>query len=69
MSEDFILGLTKLFNENRKTTVPAEVRQKLGILNKGNFKLLWVYDKTSDRVYVQVSKPSLGSYDAKPYRQ
>ncbi len=62
-----MLGLSKLFHKNRHTTVPAEVRRNLGILNEGNFKLLWVYDRSSDRIYVKVSGPPLGSFDVTPY--
>ena len=67
IEEDEYLGLTKLFHKNRHITVPSEVRKKLRILNEGTFKLLWLFDKEEKRVYVKVSKPSLGSYDTTPW--
>lgn len=67
MTEDEVLALTKLFNGNRHTTVPSEVRRRLGILNKGKFKLLWIYDKPNDRIYIKVSKSLPGSFDTTPY--
>jgi len=65
---DEVLGLTKLFHENRHTTIPADVRRKLNIFKDELYKFLWCYDSINKRVYINVSKEEAGSYDATPYR-
>lgn len=66
--KDEVLGLTKLFHENRHTTIPADVRRKLNIFKNGSYKLLWRYDPINKHIYINMSKEDVGSYDATPYR-
>ena len=64
MPNDYLLGTSKLFHDNKQLNIASEVRKKLSILNEGIYKILWYYDGENKQVYVKISTPQPSDYDA-----